>query len=658
MAAQHGMDQPFSPEDLLLHRRLSSLHARPDAEAVLCTVRSTDTAHDGHGTRLWLWHPRQDRPVALDLGHAGTQQGPALAPGGTQLAFVGAAGSTQQVHLAALPDGLARQVGRFPQGVTQLRWWPDGQSLLVTAAVAVDPDAHGERPPAGGLPPRGPHAPEVAWRLPYKNDGTGYLLAREQHLFRLQLDGRAQQLTDGDFNVFGADVAPDGRRISYVRSSGGRFAHRSEVWTCRADGSGHALLCDGLATAMEPVWSPDGTRLAVLGARDEGDARTGLWLLDAAAPGGAPRRLGGDDVETASFAPQWLHDGRVLRIVQAWHGRHRVVTLDADDAGAAPRVLLAGDRQFGAHAASASHLLVSTDAPTRPSELQAARLDGSGERTCSEFNAWWSQRTPIRCEARTFDVPDGEGGTEAIEGWLLRGPHDGPAPLLDDAHGGPAAYALLDYDTNVYWQVLCSLGWAVLVPNPVGSASYGRGFCDRLRGRWGSLDLPQHLAALDRLRADGICDDRLALAGKSYGGFLTAWALGHADAFRAAVVMSPVGNLETHFGTSDGGWYADPYYLGPGQDFDRREARRLSPVQAITQARAPTLFLQGKADERTPQCQSEELFASLARARPQLPAELVLYPGCDHHFLNAGPPSVRIDAAHRVVRWLQAHVHR
>lgn len=647
------MTCPFTPEDLLLHRKLSSLHARTDTEPVLCTVRSTDSANDGHGTRLWLWHPRQDRPVALDLGHAGTQQGPALAPGGQLLAFVGSAGATQQVQLAPLPDGLARQVGHFPHGVQQLRWWPDGRALLVTASVAVDPDAHGERPPAGGPPPRGPHAPEVAWRLPYKSDGTGYLLAQEQHLFRLQLDGRAQQLTDGDFSVSGADVASDGSCIAYVRSCGGRFAHRSEVWTCRADGAGHALLSDTLAMAMEPMWSPDGSRLALLGGRDEGDARTGLWLLDAG--GGAPRRLGGEDFESASFAPQWVQGGRALRVVQAWHGRHRVVELDVDG-DAAPRVLLAGDRQFGAFAASASRLLVAPDAPTQPSELQAAGLDGNGERCCSAFNTWWSGRTPIRCQSREFEVPDGAGGTETIEGWLLRGPQDGPAPLLDDVHGGPAAYALLDYDTNVYWQVLCSQGWSVLALNPVGSASYGRRFCDRLRGRWGGLDLPQHLAAIDRLRADGLCDERLALAGKSYGGFLTAWALGHADAFRAAVVMSPVGNLETHYGTSDGGWYVDPFFLDCGQQFDREHARRLSPVQAITQARAPTLFLQGKADERTPQCQSEELFASLARAQPRLPSELVLYPGCDHHFLNAGPPSVRIDAAHRITRWLGSHV--
>ena len=73
-------------------------------------------------------------------------------------------------------------------------------------------------------------------------------------------------------------------------------------------------------------------------------------------------------------------------------------------------------------------------------------------------------RTPIRVETRSFDVPDGRGASERIEGWLLRAESavHAPGPLLDDMHGGPAAYALLDYDSNVFWQVLCSLGWSVL----------------------------------------------------------------------------------------------------------------------------------------------------------------------------------------------------
>jgi dipeptidyl aminopeptidase/acylaminoacyl peptidase len=219
-------------------------------------------------------------------------------------------------------------------------------------------------------------------------------------------------------------------------------------------------------------------------------------------------------------------------------------------------------------------------------------------------------------------------------------------------HGGPAAYALLDYDSNVFWQVLCSLGWSVLALNAVGSATYGREFCQRLAGHWGEYDLPQHLAAIRQLQDEGVCDERVAVSGKSYGGYLSGWATGHTDVLRAAVVMAPVGNIETHYGTSDGGFYADPFYVNSKPRFDRAVARRLSPLQYIERSTTPTLFLQGKEDERCPKCQAEELFVSLYRAG-ETPTELVLYPGETHSFLGTGTPSCRQDANERIVEWLE-----
>ncbi len=116
--------------------------------------------------------------------------------------------------------------------------------------------------------------------------------------------------------------------------------------------------------------------------------------------------------------------------------------------------------------------------------------------------------------------------------------------------------------------------------------------------------------------------------------------------------MAPVGNIETHYGTSDGGYYADPYYLKSEPRFDRELARRLSPLQHIEKARTPTLFLQGKDDERCPKCQSEELFVTLMRAG-DTPTELVLYPGEGHGFTGSGAPRCRIDAARRIVAWVE-----
>ncbi|HEY1229430.1 MAG TPA: prolyl oligopeptidase family serine peptidase, partial [Ramlibacter sp.] len=498
---------------------------------------------------------------------------------------------------------------------------------------------------------RGAKTPEVAWKLPYKSDGIGYLLAREMHLFRLDVaSGKHRQLTQGNFDVLAFAPSPNGPRIALCRTRAGRFAHRTELWVCDAQGGALRQLTHDLSTVLQPAWSPDGRWIAFAAAKEEGSARNGLYVLEAQS--GRLQRLGDDDLEVADGESlRWCDDGRGLVFVRAHRGCHQVCRMALE--GGDLRTLLAGDRQFGTFATDGDHLVVSIEHPSLPSEVWASDAAGHGERRLTRLNAWWDERTPVGAERRAFEVPDGRGGTERIEGWLLRSAGSkGPAPLLDDAHGGPASYALLDFDTNVFWQVLCARGWAVLALNACGSASYGRRFCDRLAGRWGEADLPQHLAAIRPLQHEGTCDDRVTISGKSYGGFLGAWAVGHTDIFRAAVVMAPVGNIETHYGTSDGGYYADPLYVDSAPKFDRECARALSPLQSIERSATPVLFLQGKDDERCPKCQSEEMFVSLMRAG-ETPTELVLYPGEDHHFLGEGAPSCRRDAARRIVAWVE-----
>jgi dipeptidyl aminopeptidase/acylaminoacyl peptidase len=646
------MPVPFTIEDLYLHQKVEELAGSPDGRTVACTVQSIDADKDDAISCLWLVPVQEGSARQLTRG-PGHDQAPRWSPDGRQLAFLSDRSGTAQVYLLPLEGGEAAPCGSLPGAVSDLRWMPDGRALVVSAAVPVDPDWRGERP--GGRAPRQRKVqPEVAWKLPYKSDGIGYMLTREIHLFRLDIaSGEHRQLTDGPFDAMAFGISPNGRHVAHVRTREGRFAHRSDLWVCDADGGHARQLTHDFATVMSPVWSPDGQWIAFSATGQEGDAQTNLYLLEFSSR--RVRRLGDADLQVADpESVHWSADSASLLFTRQHRGRHQVVRVAVGDS--ALQVLVGGHRQFGAFAPAGEALCFTVDHPSQPSEVHACPPDGSGERQLSDFNPWWKERTPILAETWEFRVPDGRGGTETIEGWLLRAEGaSGPLPLLDDVHGGPASFALLDFDTNVYWQVLCARGWAVLALNAVGSASYGREFCDRLAGHWGEYDLPQHLAAIRQLQEEGVCDARVAIAGKSYGGYLSAWATCHCALFRAAVVMAPVGNIETHYGTSDGGYYADPFYMGTQEGFDRALAKKLSPMEHVERAITPTLFMQGAEDERCPKCQSEELFVNLMRAG-RTPAELVLYPGQDHHFLGEGPPSVREDAARRIIDWLDRHV--
>jgi dipeptidyl aminopeptidase/acylaminoacyl peptidase len=62
------------------------------------------------------------------------------------------------------------------------------------------------------------------------------------------------------------------------------------------------------------------------------------------------------------------------------------------------------------------------------------------------------------------------------------------------------------------------------------------------------------------------------------------------------------------------------------------------------------LILQGEDDERCPKGQAEELFTRFMTTS-ETPAELILYPGSDHHFYENGKPSHAVDVVRRLVEW-------
>ncbi|HEY1231446.1 MAG TPA: S9 family peptidase, partial [Ramlibacter sp.] len=178
------MSRPFTPDDLNLHRKVTALDCVPGVPIAAACVRSVDTGEDRYTSAIWLVPLAGGEPRQMTQG-PWLDRSPRWSPDGQQLAFVSPRSGSVQAHLLRADGGEARPCGQLEGGVSDLRWNAVGASLLVTSAVAVDPDLHG-RP---GVPPteRGAKTPEVAWKLPYKSDGIGYLLAREIHLFRLDV---------------------------------------------------------------------------------------------------------------------------------------------------------------------------------------------------------------------------------------------------------------------------------------------------------------------------------------------------------------------------------------------------------------------------------------------------------------------------------------
>jgi len=645
------MKLPFTPDDIYRFISIDAVRCSPLDDVAACVVRTVDRENDGYKAKIWMVPLSPGEPRQYTQGD-GMDSQPRWSPDGSRLAFLSdRQGGPPQIHLIETTGGEARPLGFLPEGASTMEWSPDGTRLLASCAVSVDPECRGTSP-ANEPRPRAVGAPELAWRLPYKSDGIGYLLGRTFQLFSVDaVTGLSTQLTFGAAgDIKAAGWSPDGTRIVYTRSREGRFAHRTDLWIANADGSDPRRMTSEISSVMSPSWSPDGRWIVFSGIDDDGDAVTHLYVLDTTTE--QIRRLGDAHIEVAGVERlRWAADSSRFALVQAYRGASMVTTVSIRDGSS--RRLRPGDRQVAHLSMTATRLVYVSERADAPRELFASDWNGFSEVQLTDFNAWWRERTTLRAERRVFQVPNGTGGTEPIEGWLVQSAEqDGAGPLLVDVHGGPNSYAMLGYPWHAYWPVLCSQGWSIIALNPVGSSSYGHGFALRLRGRWGELDFPQHLAAVEQLQREGIADQRVAIAGKSYGGYMAAWAIGHSRIFRAAIVSAPVANLESHYGSSDGGYYGDPYYLCSEPYLDREACRRLSPAHYISNARTPTLFIQGDDDQRCPRGQAEELFVDLMTST-DTPAEMVLYPAGSHHFYEEGRPTHRLDFVQRLLAWLE-----
>ncbi|MDP9366565.1 MAG: S9 family peptidase, partial [Chloroflexota bacterium] len=255
----------------------------------------------------------------------------------------------------------------------------------------------------------------------------------------------------------------------------------------------------------------------------------------------------------------------------------------------------------------------------------------------------WTRLTDLRPELAAVDwgtqerlawtAPDGL----AIDGLLIlppgKGRADGPFPLVTLVHGGP--YGRFTDGLQLGWapsgQWLATAGYAVFLPNPRGGLGHGTAFADRVAGAVGTDDWGDILAGLDLLVAQGVADrDRLGVGGWSQGGFMTAWAVGQTDRFKAGVMGAGVSDWGMMVAESDlprfeavlGG---STGWEGPGPH--RHDA--LSPISYVARVRTPVLILHGANDARVPVSQGR-FFARGLRAHG-VPHELVVYPREEHH---------------------------
>ncbi|MCK4940941.1 S9 family peptidase [candidate division WOR-3 bacterium] len=205
-------------------------------------------------------------------------------------------------------------------------------------------------------------------------------------------------------------------------------------------------------------------------------------------------------------------------------------------------------------------------------------------------------------------------------------------PLIVVSHGGPTgcSYNSLDLKKQ-FWT---SRGFAVFDVNYGGSTGFGRPYRERLKRKWGIVDVDDCINGALYLVDRSLVDvNRLIIRGGSAGGYTTLAALTFHDVFKAGASYYGVSDLEaltreTHKFESQ---YLDSL-IGPyPKEMQTYKAR--SAINHAEHLKAPIIFFQGLEDKVVLANQAEKMVAVLRNKG--IPVAYLAFDGEQHGFRKA-----------------------
>lgn len=519
------------------------------------------------------------------------------------------------------------------------------------------------------------------------SQGTCYFINfSDQQIYSCPKNGAPLALTK-ELKTRFADLTldPKRRRLIGLREILGEPQSRNTICAIDLDSGAVTDLIQGADFYNSPRLNATGDKLLWLSWEHPNMAWNGtqLWSADLEASGkiGTPNKIAGDSehgvcqpcwgpkneiyyiheadewfnlycwsdgastplfARAAEFAlPDWVPGTRQFAVAADGsvyatfleHGRWRIVV---GRPGEEPR--LSGERfaQVPALQAYRNSAVAIVGRSTRPLSVEA--VDRNAVTTELYSSPATTLPTASISVAEEVQFPTDDGGTGYA--WYyppVNEKYVGPAgerpPLQVRCHGGPTSAAYSDFKKDI--QFWTSRGYAVVDVNYGGSTGRGRAYRERLRGKWGLVDVADCVAVVKKLSLDGRIDPkRVAIRGGSAGGYTTLAALAFTqNIFSAGASYFGVSELEllakeTHKLESR---YLDQL-VGPYPEALATYKER-SPIDHSEALKCPIIFFQGDEDRVVPPNQSALMHESLKKRG--IATEYHLYKKEGHGFRRA-----------------------
>lgn len=661
-APAFAQKRPFDVETLLRIQRIGEPALSPDGKWVAYTVTTPDLSTNTRPKQIYVV------PVLGGVPRQLTREGddnerPRWSPDSRQIYFISNRSGTSQVWVMDADGAHPRLITRLSTEAAGLLVSADGKKLVFQSSVypQCGPSAGGAFDNACNqrnldADAKAPSKARIYNSLLYRH-WTEWQTRRRQHLLVANTDGtEIRDLTPGihdvpPFSLGGPDgyvISPDSLELAFVMNvdSNPAASTNSDIYTVPLDGGEARKITISPGADDSPLYSPDGKFLAFRSQPRAGyeSDRWRLMVLERAT-GKTTNLTETLDRWVGSFT--WSSDSTRLFFTTEDRGRTGLQMIAATGGGL--RSIISGqstldDVQFTSDGRT---MIYTEESGSRPLEIFRATSGGGAGVALTHMNdALLAGVTLTPLDEMWVDSPD----KSRVHSFIVKPPNFTPArkyPVIFLIHGGPQSAWGESWTYRWNAQVFASAGYVVVQPNPRGSTGYGQKFIDEINGDWGGKPYDDIMSVVDAVAAEPYIDNqRMAVAGASYGGYMVNWINGHTSRFKAIVSHGGVFDLASWQRETEEQWF--PLWEMKGTPADNPELYvRSSPSTYARDFKTPTLVIHGEQDFRDVTGQGMQLFTVLQQEN--VPSKLLLFPDEGHWILK---PQNSLLWYHTVLDWI------
>jgi dipeptidyl aminopeptidase/acylaminoacyl peptidase len=626
----------ITPSDIYRLKSVSDPQVSTDGKWIAYVLSTPDSAKDKSDADVWMVSWDGAESIKLTASKE-SESRPRWSPDGKFLTFLSSRYETKSSQLWRMDrrGGEAEKLTDFKYSIDDYVWSPDAKKIVL---VIQDQESSEEAEKKKSA------KPILIDRYHFKSDAGGYLERKRSHLYLFDVETKKlDTLTKGDFDEGNPVWSPDGKKIAFVsnRSADPDRNGNTDIWVIEAKKSAPIKQLTTWQDAdNSPAWSPDGKFIAYLKSQTpEYDIYDQGQLALVSADGGVPKILN-PKLDRNISGPRWSSDSKSICVIVDDDRRSYLSTFDLDGN---MKKLTADDRTFGGlQRASTNNWVALSSDPHTPNEIYAIENE-TIRRITHVHDDFLKPLALASVEGFSSKSKDGTV-VNSLFFWPANQPKDKKLPLLLWIHGGPTAQD--DFGFDLTPQIFAAQGYAVATVNYRGSSGRGLAFSKAIFADWGNKEVMDLIGAVNHLISIGKVDEtKLGIGGWSYGGILTDYVTATDPRFKAAASGAGSALQLSMYGSDQ---YIAQYEseLGvPWKNMDKW-MKVSYPFLNVEKIKAPTLYMVGEKDFNVPAAGSEQMYQALKSLG--VPTQFVVYPG-QHHGISV--PSYQKDRLVRYLDW-------